>query len=105
LADVLAIDEIHFFGAALTPIVHQLIGLNKRIILAGVERDHRGRPFEPFPALLCEADEVVKLSGTCAVCGGPSVHSQRMISDDSDIVVGGAEMYQPRCRACFKPGI
>jgi thymidine kinase len=103
-AEVLAIDEIHFFGTPLIPIVRQLIASGTRVIVAGVERDHRGRPFEPFPHLLCEADEVIKLSGRCAVCGGPSVHSQRMIESDAHIVVGGAEMYEPRCRACFRPG-
>jgi thymidine kinase len=102
-AQVLAIDEVHFFGSALVPVVQRLISGGARVIVAGVERDHRGRPFVPFPHLLCEADEVVKLSGACAVCGGPSVHSQRMIASDADIVVGGAEMYQPRCRACFEP--
>ncbi len=103
-ATVLAIDEIHFFGPALVSVCRELIQHGVRVIVAGVERDHLGRPFEPFPALLCEADEVVKLSGKCAVCGGPSVHSQRMFASDAAIVVGGAESYQPRCRTCFKPG-
>ena len=102
-AAVLAIDEIHFFGPALVPVCRELIQRGVRVIVAGVERDHLGRPFEPFPALLCEADEVVKLSGKCAVCAGPSVHSQRMVASDAAIVVGGAESYQPRCRACFNP--
>lgn len=100
---VVAIDEVHFFGPAMTPVCQELIRRNVRVIIAGVERDHLGRPFEPFPALLCEADEVVKLSGTCSVCGRPSVHSQRMFTSDAAIVVGGAESYQPRCRACFDP--
>lgn len=102
-ASVVAIDEVHFFGPTLIPIVQSLLARDTRIILAGVERDHRGRPFEPFPTLLCEADEVVKLSGACAVCGGPSVHSQRMIESPAPIVVGGADIYEPRCRACFTP--
>ena len=103
-AQVVAIDEMHFFGSAAAPACIELIGRGTRVILAGVERDHLGRPFEPFPALLCEADEVIKLSGRCAVCGGPSVHSQRMFASDAPIVIGGAESYQPRCRACFRPG-
>lgn len=103
-AGVLAIDEAHFFGAKLIPACQELIRRGVRVVIAGIERDHLGRPFEPFPALLCEADEVVKLSGTCAICGGPSVHSQRMFASDAAIVVGGAESYQPRCRACFNPG-
>lgn len=102
-ATVIAIDEIHFFGTDLIPVCQELIRRGIRVIVAGVERDHMGRPFEPFPAMLCEADEVIKLSGTCAVCGGRSIHSQRMFASDAAIVVGGAESYQPRCRACFDP--
>ena len=45
----------------------------RRVIVAGVELDHRGLPFEPFPTLLCQADEVVKLTVPCAVCGRPCV--------------------------------
>jgi thymidine kinase len=51
-ASVLAIDEVHFFGSALTPVCQDLIRRGVRVIVAGVERDHLGRPFEPFPALL-----------------------------------------------------
>jgi thymidine kinase len=102
-APVVAIDEGHFFGSALVRVCQNLIRRGARVIVAGVERDHLGRPFEPFPALLCEADEVLKLSGRCARCGGPSVHSQRMFDSDEAIVVGGAESYEPRCRACFDP--
>lgn len=101
---VIGIDEAHFFGPTLTPICAALVASGRRVIVSGVERDHRGHPFEPFPSLLCEADEVTKLSGPCAVCGKPAIHSQRMTNDPGRVVVGGAEMYQARCRACFQPG-
>jgi thymidine kinase len=100
---VVGIDEAHFFGAALIAPVMALVNSGVRVIVCGVERDHKGRPFDPFPTLLCEADHVLKMSGPCAVCGRPAIHSQRMTSSDAPIVVGGAEMYQARCRACFKP--
>ncbi len=100
---LVGIDEAHFFGAGLTPICVRLLARGVGIIVAGLERDHYGEPFEPFPTLLCEADEVLKLAGPCAVCGGPAIHSQRMIATPGRIVVGGAEAYQPRCRACFRP--
>lgn len=102
-AEVVAVDEAHFFGQALVEPVLALITAGRRVIVAGVERNHRGEPFDPFPRLLCEADEVTKLSGPCAVCGRPAVHSQRMVPGDGHIVVGGSELYQARCRACFSP--
>jgi len=98
---VVGIDEAHFFGPSLITPCIDLVNRGARVIIAGVERDHNGRPFEPFPTLLCEADEVLKLGGPCARCGAPAVHSQRMTGSDEAIVVGGADMYQPRCRACF----
>lgn len=101
---VVGIDEAHFFGASLWGAVCALLRRDARVIVAGVERDHRGLPFEPFPSLLCEADEVSKLTASCAVCGGAAVHTQRMVNRDDAIVVGGAESYQARCRRCFTPG-
>ncbi len=102
---LIVIDEAHFFGVALIAPVRKAIAQGQSVILAGVDLDHRGEPFEPFPVLLCEADEVVKLRATCAACGGVAVHSQRMNEDRSRIVVGGPGMYEPRCRACFVPGV
>ncbi len=99
--DAVGIDEAHFFGAALTRVCRGLIGGGATVVVAGVERNHRGEPFEPFPELLCEADEVVKFSGPCAKCGRPAVHSQRMFANDAHIVVGGVGAYEARCRACF----
>ncbi|MCK6475430.1 MAG: thymidine kinase [Phycisphaerales bacterium] len=100
-AELIGIDEAHFFGAGLTAVCVRLIGQGRSAVVAGLERDHRGEAFEPFPHLLCEADEVIKLTCPCSVCGGPSVHSQRMVASEARIVVGGAEAYEPRCRRCF----
>ncbi len=102
-ASVVAVDEIHFLGAPLGEVCRSLVRMRRRVIVAGVDRDHRGWPFEPFPALFCEADEVVKLSSVCAKCGRPAVHTQRLIESNAAIVVGGAEAYEPRCRECFRP--
>lgn len=100
-APIVAIDEAHFFGAALAPVCERLVAAGRRVIVAGVHLDHRGEPFEPFPRLLCLADEVMKLACPCAVCGRPAIHSHRKAGADGRIVVGGADLYEPRCRACF----
>lgn len=101
---VVGIDEAHFFGRDLIEPVRRLISLGARVIVAGVERDHRGHAFEPFPLLLCEADQVVKLTSICARCGAAAIHSQRMTPSEAPIMVGGAESYEARCRECFEPG-
>jgi thymidine kinase len=102
---LVVIDEAHFFGAALAPAVRAWILAGAHVLVCGVELDHRGEPFEPFPTLLAEADEVVKLASRCARCGGPARHSQRMNASGDRIVVGGADLYEARCRNCFEPGV
>lgn len=103
-AQTIGIDEAHFFGTSLVDPIRTLLSHGRRVIVAGLERDHRGHHFEPFPWLLCEADEVVKLTAPCSICGKPALHSQRLVDSPNRIVVGGAEAYQPRCRDCFQPG-
>lgn len=100
-AEVVVIDEAHFFGGWLWDIVVPVLRDRRTLIVAGVERDHTGRPFEPFPRMLVEADTVTKLGGPCARCGKPAIHSQRMSADTSRLVVGGSDLYQARCRECF----
>jgi thymidine kinase len=102
-AQVVVIDEIHFFGASAVEPCLRLLSAGCRVIVAGVEIDHFGKPFEPFPQLLQCATSVQRLQGTCARCGAPSTHTQRLIPASDRIVAGGEECYEPRCAACFKP--
>ncbi len=102
-APAVLVDEVHFFGDAIVEPCMRLVRSGRIVIVAGVDRDHRGRPFAPFPILLCEADRVDKLHSTCARCGGEACHSQRLVESDAPIVVGGPEAYEPRCRGCFRP--
>jgi thymidine kinase len=68
----------------------------------------RGRPFGPMPALLAEADEVVKLRAICARCGRDASRSQRLIDGEPapasapTILVGAQESYEARCRHCHE---
>ncbi len=103
VAEVIGIDEAHFFGEPLAQVCRRLVGSGRRVIVAGVHLDHKGRPFAPFPTLLAAADEAVQLFAPCAACGKPAIHSHRKVSGEGRIVVGGAELYEPRCEGCFAP--
>lgn len=103
---LVAVDEAHFFGAALVEPVRRLLARRgTAVVVAGLDLDHRGHGFEPFPTLHCLADRVEKLTAPCARCGGAAVYSQRMVADQGRIVVGGAGAYEARCRACFTGGV
>lgn len=105
-AEVLAFDEAHFFGPEFPQLCEALVRKGKRVIVAGLDLNFRGEPFGPMPVLLALADEVVKLSAVCTVCGSPATRSQRLrdgrpVTEGPEILVGGLETYEPRCREHF----
>jgi thymidine kinase len=102
-AEIIIIDEIHFFGDHALEPCRDLLRAGRMVIVAGVEIDHFGKPFDPFPQLLQIADSVRRLQGVCARCGAPSTHTQRLIPASNRIVAGGEESYEPRCATCFVP--
>ena len=103
--DVIGIDEVQFFDGVIVNIVEQLAKNGHRVVVAGLDMDFRGEPFEPMPKLLAVSEQVTKLQAVCAVCGSPSSRTQRLINgepakiDDPIILVGANESYEPRCRA------
>jgi thymidine kinase len=101
--EVVGIDEAQFLGAELPDVAQKLADWGKRVIVAGLDTDYLGRPFEPMPRLLAIAEEITKLLAICVRCGNPAVHTQRLVASDELIVVGAADKYEARCRRCFEP--
>lgn len=102
-ADVVGIDEAQFFGLDLVDICQELAAEGKRVIVAGLDQDYRGQPFEPMPQLMAIAEYVTKLHAICMVCGAPANHSQRLVGGGERVLLGATESYEPRCRECFRP--
>jgi thymidine kinase len=101
--EVVGIDEAQFLGEALVAVCNQLADAGKRVIVSGLDTDYLGRPFEPMPRLLAEAEEITKLLAICMRCGNPAAHTQRLVASADLIVVGAGGMYEARCRRCFEP--
>ena len=101
--EVVGIDEAQFLGESIIDACSRLAELGKRVIVAGLDTDFMGRPFEPMPRLLAVAEEITKLLAICMSCGNPAVHTQRLVASEELIVVGATGMYEARCRRCFEP--
>ncbi len=107
--DIVAIDEAQFFGPRLEAIVHDLAARGLHVIVAGLDVTFLGRPFEPLPALMAQAERVDKLTAVCSVCGADAIFHARVApasSADVNLVtenVGGRETYQALCRRHFSP--
>lgn len=106
-ASVIGLDETQFFSPDIVSVICKLIEKQKRVIVAGLDRDFRGAPFGCMPALLAIADKVTKLQAICTQCGHDAHFSQRLINgnparyDDPVIMIGAQEAYQARCRGCY----
>ena len=102
-ADVVGIDEAQFFDQDLVRVADRLARTGKRVIIAGLDQDYLGHPFEPVPSLMAVAEHVTKLHAVCVVCGAPANHSQRISTSEERVMLGALEAYEPRCRQCFEP--
>jgi thymidine kinase len=102
-AEVVAIDEAQFFDDDIVEICKILAKQKKRIIVAGLDTDYRGKPFGPMPHLMCEADYVDKLRAICVKCGNPATYTQRTSKDSKRVVIGETDIYEARCRNCYEP--
>lgn len=102
-ADVVGIDEVQFLDPGIVDVVEELAGAGKRVIVAGLDLDYRGVPFEPIPQLLARAEYITKALAICMVCGHPACRSQRVTGEGERIVVGSTDHYEARCRNCFRP--
>jgi thymidine kinase len=100
---VVAVDEAQFFDRGIVDVVNELANQGRRVIMAGLDQDYMGRPFPPMPELMAIAEQVTKVHAVCTVCGDTASRSQRLHPEGTTVLVGGADKYEARCRACFRP--
>ena len=101
--EVVGIDEGQFFDANLPAACTTLADSGKRVIVAGLDQDFLGRPFEPMPQLLAIAEYITKTLAICVICGDPANHTQRLVASSDRVLVGASGLYEARCRHCFDP--
>ena len=101
--EVVGVDEGQFFDAELPAVCGRLARDGKRVIVAGLDQDYLGKPFEPMPQLLAVAEYITKTLAICMVCGAPANFTQRLVASHERVLVGAAGTYEARCRHCFDP--
>ncbi len=106
--EVVAIDEAQFLDKGVVIVANALARRGIRVIVAGTDSDFRAEPFGAMPELMAAAEVVDKLHAICVVCGGPASRNQRLVNgrpapyDSPQIMVGGRESYEARCRHCHQ---
>jgi thymidine kinase len=102
-AQVIGVDEGQFFDSGIVDVAERLANQGKRVVIAGLDQDYRGKPFEPMPQLLSVAEYITKTLAICVVCGNPADRTQRTTASNERVLVGAKDSYEARCRRCFNP--
>lgn len=107
---VVGIDEAQFLDDGICEVAEKLAFRGIRVVVAGLDLDYRARPFGPMPQLMALAESITKLSAVCVVCGEAASRTQRLVTPGEtgpeateQVLVGAAEIYEPRCRLCHEP--
>ncbi len=99
--DVVGIDEAQFFDEGIVEVVNKLANQGKRVIIAGLDMDFKGRPFGPMPYLMATAEYVTKVHAICVKTGNLAHYSHRKIKSDKLVELGEKEEYEPLSRRAF----
>lgn len=100
-ADVVGVDEAQFFDSSLVEVCNQLADDGVRVIVAGLDMDFLGNPFGPLPSLLAIAESITKVHAICMRCGNLAQYSFRKSDEDSVVLLGEKNLYEPLCRKCY----
>ena len=107
--EIVAIDEVQWFGKELIEVIEKLISKEKQIIVSGLSTTFDRQPFDPIPQLMATADKVIKLSAICIICGKEAVFHKRILEKGpkdpaliTPLLVGKINAYEARCRVCFE---
>ena len=101
--EVIGIDEGQFLDEGLVKVSNELAARGIRVIIAGLDQDYTGKPFEPMPQLLAIAEFITKTHAICVKCGETANYSQRTSDSTARVEVGASDKYEARCRRCFVP--
>ncbi len=101
---VIGLDEAQFFDPDVVRHAQDLAHRGKRVIIAGLDMDFRGKPFGPMSDLLAVAEYITKVHAICSHCGNLATHSYRLTPDTNTVVLGEKDLYEARCRKCFRMG-
>lgn len=101
---IVAIDEVQFLGGNIQDIVtgiNEFLAKDITVVLAGLDIDFSGQPFEILKELMPIADYLYKHHAVCVNCGTDAWVSHRKTKAQERIVIGATNEYEPLCRKCF----
>ena len=94
--DVIAVDEA-FMIPGISKVLIQLFRDGKSIIVSSLELSASCGIFEEIRDIMPWCTFIHKCPAVCMVCGEKAYYTHRKIDSTEEIVIGGSELYEPRC--------
>lgn len=105
---VIGIDEVQFLCDSPEVVLENLekiLEMGITIVLAGLDMDYMGQPFEIVKEIMPKVDYLNKHHAVCKRCGTDAWVSHRKIKSDKRVELGAVEEYEPLCRRCYREAI
>lgn len=99
-AKLIIIEEAQFFKGLKQNVLRAVEQDKKDVICVGLDGDAQRQPFGELLDLIPYCDSVVKKHAFCRRCliPTPALFTYRVTRDEGQVLVGGAEKYEPLCR-------
>jgi thymidine kinase len=94
--DVVAIDEA-FMIDGIAKIALNLFREGKTIIVSSLQLSASGNVFEEVRDMMPWATKIQICPAVCPITGRDAYYTHRKVSGLEEIVVGGSDLYEPRC--------
>jgi len=101
--NLIVIDEAQFFDDLVLFVRCEVENFHRHVVVVGLDGDFYRNPFGKVLDCIPLADKVTRLTALCARCrdGTAGLFSHRKVAQGGQVLIGGAESYEPLCRPCF----
>lgn len=102
-SDVILIDEGQFYPD-LAKYANRWADRGIKVIISALNGTYDKRPFEQISLIIPYAEHIIRLSSVCSLCGNDAYFSHLNSDaekDEEGRIIGGASLYQARCRKCW----
>tara|TARA_Y100000592_G_scaffold101142_2_gene185951 strand:- start:6266 stop:6808 length:543 start_codon:yes stop_codon:yes gene_type:complete len=100
-AEVVAIDEA-FMIENIGSTVISLYKSGLTVLISSLDLSSKAEPFKEIAKMMPWATKIVKCPSVCAQCEEDAYFTYRKFDDDRELLIGGSEMYEPRCFKHYK---
>ena len=100
-SEVVAIDEA-FMIEGVSDVVIKLYKSGISVLVSSLDLSSKAEPFIEVARMMPWATRIVKCPSVCALCQEDAYFTFRKFEDDRELLIGGSEMYEPRCFKHYK---